>query len=207
MAARILYLEDSVFQFRLVNQWLLGVHELVQAASIADARKLIEKSLGPGGKKFTLFICDYFLPDGTCLDFVRQLRRVPRYKNVPAILISKALDDDMLRRAIDAGINDCVRKPVRPVEFLSLIDRMLSDPYVRRLDFKTVVLTCLAWREETGYFQYSPHFCKQVEGASANETSEKMRQFLSRRLKDSEVVPNLEDVSLARHSFEQSGNM
>jgi two-component system, LuxR family, response regulator FixJ len=70
-------------------------------------------------------VVDYYMPAMTGLELVGFLRR--RHVDLPAILISAKVTDDMRRRAAQAGIRQVLEKPLEDSSLIDSIRRAL-DP-------------------------------------------------------------------------------
>jgi two-component system response regulator RpfG len=63
-----------------------------------------------------LVITDYRLPGMDGLEFVRGLRRLSHFADVPVLMVTVVEDRDLRRRALQQGINDFLQKPIDPLE-------------------------------------------------------------------------------------------
>lgn len=73
-----------------------------------------------------LVIVDYMMPDLDGLEFIRLIREIPGRESIPVLMIT-ANDQKQIRyRALDAGANDFLTKPVDKVEFLARAKNMLT---------------------------------------------------------------------------------
>lgn len=79
-----------------------------------------------------LVIVDYMMPDIDGLEFIQRFRALPNCVDVPILMIT-ANDQKQIRyRALDAGANDFLAKPVDKVEFLARAKNMLNLSSARR---------------------------------------------------------------------------
>ena len=99
---RILYIEDSLASQWLLKKQLKTIVEIAVAASLAEARSLLQDHT-----KFDLVIADWALPDGEALEFVRELRKRVEATKLPVIVVSASQADRLAGpdrgRGTDAG--------------------------------------------------------------------------------------------------------
>ena len=91
-------------------------HEVVSVASAEEA----EKALASQG--FPFLILDWMLPGKSGLDLCRELRGRPRGDEIFILLITARTQTEDLERALAAGANDYLSKPLDP----ALLDIRLS---------------------------------------------------------------------------------
>ncbi|MGC4032980.1 MAG: response regulator [Tepidisphaeraceae bacterium] len=72
---------------------------------------------------FDIVLSDLSLPDGSGLDFVRQLRTT---SDVPAVALTGYGMDDDIRRCTEAGFNAHLIKPVNFAELDTIIRRLTT---------------------------------------------------------------------------------
>jgi DNA-binding response OmpR family regulator len=68
-------------------------------------------------------LLDWGLPDRPGLDVCREIRLVD--DRVPVIFVSGRTDEASVARALDAGANDFIVKPFRPVEFIARVEAQI----------------------------------------------------------------------------------
>jgi len=71
-----------------------------------------------------LILLDFRLPDGSGLDLLREIKAT--HPSIPVILLTAYGSEDLLLRALRAGVRDYFRKPFRLQELLSRIARLLD---------------------------------------------------------------------------------
>ncbi len=71
-------------------------------------------------------LVDYELPVMSGLEICRLLRGTPRWQTLPLILMTASAQRDMLVRALEAGADDYVAKPVKGVELVARINNRLE---------------------------------------------------------------------------------
>lgn len=124
---RVMLVDDEPYFRGVLLRMLRHVQitQIVEAGTIAEANALLRK------KPVSLVICDYSLPDGTGLDLVAAIRRGEKNRRTsPVLLLSGFLDHTLLRRAINAGVDDCMVKPLRAITLYQRIAALVNRPPV-----------------------------------------------------------------------------
>jgi len=73
-----------------------------------------------------LVIADYRLPGTDGLEFVRNLRRLSHFADVPVLMVTIVEDLDLRYRALRQGINDFLLKPIDPHEGIARCKNLLA---------------------------------------------------------------------------------
>jgi two-component system response regulator RpfG len=73
-----------------------------------------------------LVITDYRLPGTDGLEFVRHLRKLSHFADVPVLMVTIVEDKDLRYRALRQGINDFLLKPIDPHEGLARCRNLLA---------------------------------------------------------------------------------
>jgi PAS domain S-box-containing protein len=70
-------------------------------------------------------LCDYSMKEQSGLEALAVLRARPRIADVPFIMMTGNMDGQLLRRSMDLGADDFLRKPFTPSELLSSVNSRL----------------------------------------------------------------------------------
>jgi CheY-like chemotaxis protein/CHASE3 domain sensor protein len=118
---RVLLVEDDVRNIFALSKVLeqAGI-KLEIARNGLEALAALEKHMASPESKFDLVLMDIMMPEMDGLTAMREIRKRPPWKKLPIIAITaKAMRDDQ-ERAIDAGANDYIAKPIDIEKLLSL---------------------------------------------------------------------------------------
>ena len=100
-------------------------HELVMAPDAASALRLLPT------RRFDLILCALSLPDMDGIELTRAIKDAPATQGIPVIVLAPADDERDRARALQAGADDFVVKPLEGAMLLALINARLR---IRRLD-------------------------------------------------------------------------
>lgn len=68
-----------------------------------------------------LIICDHGIPGINGLELLKRIRSNPEYKNLPFIMITGSIDEELIQNIISAGANKCFQKPFETKELIDFI--------------------------------------------------------------------------------------
>jgi signal transduction histidine kinase/CheY-like chemotaxis protein len=130
-AARVLLVEDN-----LVNQQIAV--ELMEAQGIAvdvaaTGHQALEKLMLAGPAGYRLVLMDLEMPqlDGHAATI--ELRRDPRFDQVPVIAMTAHALAEIRERCLGEGMQDYMTKPVEPDKLYSVLARWLGQPMPARV--------------------------------------------------------------------------
>jgi CheY-like chemotaxis protein len=100
-------------------------HELVTAE---DGRKALE-ALTAETRPFDLILLDLRMPDMDGVEFIRAVRRLGRFREIPIILTTVEPDgSELLQEAQGLGVAAVVKKPWKPQELRAVVQSVLQEP-------------------------------------------------------------------------------
>jgi CheY-like chemotaxis protein len=73
-----------------------------------------------------LLIVDYMMPALDGVEFTRRLRALPNGRRTPVVMVSSVVDDQVIKRALQGGIDDFLHKPFDFVELQTCVSEMLG---------------------------------------------------------------------------------
>ena len=89
----------------------------------ADASQLLAE-LGEGN--FSAVIADIMLPGLDGYEFIKRVRANPRYRNLCVIAVTALAFEADRQKAIAAGFNEYLVKPITPLEIAGVVWRCLK---------------------------------------------------------------------------------
>jgi DNA-binding response OmpR family regulator len=132
MTKQVLLVEDDQNILNSLAGYLSGEgYEVVPAKSIGAAKKAITRDT-------SIIILDWMLPDGTGLDYLKELRSSGNQTPIILLTAKNELIDKIL--GLESGANDYLTKPFEPRELLTRMRVRMREvsvePTVRRLQFE-----------------------------------------------------------------------
>lgn len=114
---RALVVDDSAdIAFMLVMILQHGGYEAAMATSAVEALALAQR------EHFDLIVSDIGMPQMDGYAFAENLRALPAYAQIPMIAVTGFAEYDDRDRALSAGFNTHLKKPVDVVKLLELIE-------------------------------------------------------------------------------------
>lgn len=114
---RIAYLEDDADQAALIRRWLEGAGHVCHHFERGHD---LQRSLAR--ESFDLYVLDWHLPDSDGLEVLKEVQA--RTPGAPVIFVTARDRDDDIVRALQAGADDFIGKPVRQGELLARIEAL-----------------------------------------------------------------------------------
>ncbi len=108
---------DLVMECELLRSFGLQVDT---AASAGDALRLAEQRV------YDLVLLDIRMPDMDGYELAKRLRLLETYRAVPLLALTADAVGGVRERALDAGMNDCITKPVRPDRLYQILRRYFA---------------------------------------------------------------------------------
>ncbi|GAB1231700.1 hypothetical protein UT4_01660 [Ferrigenium sp. UT4] len=111
---RVLLVEDDRAMRALVEHWLTAAgHRVSVAQDGAEALKMAELH------RPQVVIADWNMPQMDGVALCRELRRLPQQRHAYLIVMTAAYTPDKQVEAFEAGIDDCLAKPLTPKLFFA----------------------------------------------------------------------------------------
>lgn len=119
--ARVLVVDDHDLNLKLLQRVLeLDGHDVIGADSLAAAERAIAR------ERPALIVLDLHLPDGDGLDLARRLKASPETEQCPILACTAGAMKGDQERALAAGCDAYVSKPIDTREFSALVASMLQ---------------------------------------------------------------------------------
>jgi two-component system chemotaxis response regulator CheY len=120
--ARILAVDDSAAMRQMVELTLKSAgHEVICAVDGVDG---LQKA--SAGEPMDLVIADVNMPNMDGITLVRELRRMPRYRGVPLLMLTTEASPEHKQEGRAAGATGWVPKPFDPERLLATVDKVLA---------------------------------------------------------------------------------
>ena len=123
---RVLIVEDNAHMSTIQRTILqgFGVRTIVEVRDAADAFETM-RDVNPD-----FALVDYMLGDLNGLEFTRLVRTASDSANkyLPIIMVTGHTDRSKVLEAINAGVNEYLAKPVRPVDLFHRITALIERP-------------------------------------------------------------------------------
>jgi CheY-like chemotaxis protein len=120
-SGRILVVDDHELNLKLLERLLeIEGHEVRAADSLAAAERALAE------EQPTMIVLDVNLPDGNGLDLTRKLKSHPVTASIPIVACTAGVMSDDEHRALEAGCDAYVSKPIDLRRFATIIASMLG---------------------------------------------------------------------------------
>ena len=120
MSKKILIVEDNPQNMRLIEMALSAEsYTLLEATNGEEALEVAKK------ERPDLIIMDIQLPKMSGLEVTRKLREIPEFSRTPIIAVTAYAMKGDEKKALDAGCNAYLSKPISARDLPNLIAKML----------------------------------------------------------------------------------
>ncbi len=120
MAKTILILDDSAPIRQVVGIALRGAgYEVIEAKDGIDGIDKLD------GQKLNLIITDINMPRMDGITFVKEVKKMPRYKFTPIIILTTESQDNKKQEGRAAGAKAWVVKPFQPPQLLDAVAKLI----------------------------------------------------------------------------------
>jgi len=121
ISSRILVVDDHELNVALLERLLeLEGHEVRAANSLAAAERVLAQ------ERPAAIVLDLNLPDGNGLELTRKLKSHPMTAMIPIVACTAGVTGDDELRALEAGCDAYVSKPIDLRRFATIIGSMLG---------------------------------------------------------------------------------
>lgn len=93
--------------------------------SVAEAADVQQARLSIFNRLPDLILLDWMLPEVSGLEFARQLKKDPKMKSLPIIMLTAKTEESDKVRGLEVGADDYVTKPFSPRELIARIKAVL----------------------------------------------------------------------------------
>jgi putative two-component system response regulator len=120
--AQILFVDDDP---RALNGYRLSLHGAGRAWSFLCETSVDAALARLGREPVDVIVTDVTMPGRDGFDLIRAVAALPERQRVPVVVLTGVADDDLKRRALDAGAADLIGKPVRREDLLATLRSVL----------------------------------------------------------------------------------
>ncbi|MEF3697848.1 GGDEF domain-containing response regulator [Desulfolutivibrio sp.] len=125
---KILVVDDSRSQTMLLGGILRGAgyEDIVEAHDAVSALRILEEGVGRNGDSdVDLILMDIVMPEMDGIEATKRLKADERFRDVPVIMVTVRDEVASLERALEAGANDYISKPVNRLELCARVRSVL----------------------------------------------------------------------------------
>lgn len=123
MQQHILIVDDSDINLMVFASMMSKIDKAVSHTFTQSAKAF---AWAQAQQRVDLMIVDFEMPEMDGMEFLQQARSTPQLANVPIIMITANDQRSVRYRALDAGANDFLSKPIDKVEFLARVRNLLQ---------------------------------------------------------------------------------
>ncbi|MFN2506419.1 MAG: response regulator transcription factor [Acidimicrobiales bacterium] len=118
---KVLVIDDDpvILELLRVNFEIEGF----DVVSAGDGREGLEKALS---EQPDVILSDIMMPRLDGLQLLSELKRGPRTRNFPVILLSAKAQNAEVQQGLDLGADDYVTKPFDPLELIDRVNAVLA---------------------------------------------------------------------------------
>ena len=123
---RILVVDDNAANAELIGAYLAGTGWAVETAH-SGAEALAKATSQPPD----VVLLDLMMPGVSGYEVCSQLKARAETKDIPVIVVTALTEVEAVEKAIDAGADDFLSKPVNRLELITRIKSLLSVRHLR----------------------------------------------------------------------------
>jgi len=116
---KVLYVDDDLINRKLLEKILdkhPQIYEHLEAKDGQEALELLNKN-----PDIDFVLLDIIMPRLDGIETLKIMKQDPRFKDIPVVTLST--DDTQKIKAIEAGANDFINKPIKEKELLEKIEK------------------------------------------------------------------------------------
>ena len=116
----VLSIDDNVVQLKLYQEMLSQKYDFRAVKSASEALNFLNTI------RVDLVLLDIEMPNITGFEFLKDIRKIPSYMDVPVIIISGKSGADFLKEARNSSAANVLSKPVNPELLVTTIERTFA---------------------------------------------------------------------------------
>jgi CheY-like chemotaxis protein len=116
----VLAIDDEKMLLDLVEKMLAPEYDVKTANSALEAMHYLNTS------KADIILLDIEMPNITGFEFLNEIEKIPSYANVPVVIVSGYSGEVFVKKALDSGAADVLKKPVKKEVLIDTIEKALA---------------------------------------------------------------------------------
>jgi CheY-like chemotaxis protein len=116
----ILAVDDNPVQLKLFKEMLIPKYDLRVVKAASEALNFLNTNT------VDIILLDIEMPNISGFEFLRDIRKIPSYIEVPVIVVSGNTGSDFLQNAKKLGAEDVLTKPVTAEGLVNSIEKYLK---------------------------------------------------------------------------------
>ena len=116
----VLAIDDNIHQLNEFKSLLISKYDLRVVKSASEAVNYLNRN------KADVILLDIEMPNISGFDFLDDIKKIPKYLNVPIIIVSGNSDQEFIQRADKSEVSGVLIKPVSPDRLISAIEKAVS---------------------------------------------------------------------------------
>lgn len=122
MPAKVLIVDDSQTTL-LMEEMLLKQHTKFDVILAHNGQEAVEKALT---ELPSLILMDVVMPKLDGFGACKEMRRHPKLRNVPIILVTSRGEPETVEMGFESGCNDYLTKPIQSQELIQMVNGYLA---------------------------------------------------------------------------------
>lgn len=118
---KILLVDDSVIQLRMIKGILQNDYEVMMVTSGPEAMELL------GKKKPDLILLDYEMPEVDGKETLKMFRENDGIKDIPVVFLTGSVEKEDIGAMLDLRPQGYLQKPVEPEQLFAIIQKVLVE--------------------------------------------------------------------------------
>jgi len=129
MAVKILIVDDDR---QVIQQLRVLLSEFGYSSDFISKSELLFPKLARD--IYDLILLDIYMPDTDGITLLKQLKTHPTYQNIPVIMLTGDMDDQLLSKCFDCGSTDFVYKPIKALVLQARVKFALTaNEYIKQI--------------------------------------------------------------------------
>ena len=116
----VLAIDDNPQQLREFNCILVPEYDLRVVKAASEALNFLNTS------QVDVILLDIEMPNISGFEFLKDIRKIPSYIDVPIIIVSGNTGEDFFLEARNSSAADVLTKPVKPEVLVNTIEKVLA---------------------------------------------------------------------------------